>query len=291
MAKKFLREAPPRYIDVYSQAVVIFSGFLQQFGWAFFTFGMIFVWVFGFNSFVRLIGKPMGEEATVKGEVQEVDYTAASENGQNIYRYTYTYIHDFREYEGVSYGKNPSVKEGDEIQVIYSIKHPERSYMEGTRRAMFNGWVLFVFLFPLIGLIFIVLAIRKNVHFLRMLRYGRATSGKLVKKEGTNASVTINDTKYPVFAYTFEFQHAGKTYSAKAKTHVTERLEDEEREIILYDELNPEANMLFDAVSGAPRIDAQGYFRPAPAWKLVLFILPLLAVLLNWVGYVLSTAL
>ena len=35
MATKSIKEAPPRHIDFFSQAAVILSGFLQQFGWGF----------------------------------------------------------------------------------------------------------------------------------------------------------------------------------------------------------------------------------------------------------------
>ncbi|MCB0705797.1 MAG: DUF3592 domain-containing protein [Saprospiraceae bacterium] len=289
MKQKFLNESPPRYIDMFSQSVVILSGFLQQFGWAFFSFGMIFVWVFGMQSTAVNVLKPIGKSVETTGTLTAVSMTSASQNEDNIYRYTYTYIHAFREYEGRSYGTASDKKAGDQIPVRYSQKHPERSVIPGMRRAVFSAWVLFVVLFPLVGLGLIISQILKNVEYLRLLRFGTATKGRLVDKSRTNKTVTINDVSYPVYAFSFQFEHNGEIYKSKAETHLTERLEDDSQEIILFDALNPTYNLVFDAMPGGPRIDDAGYLKPASPFKIVLFILPLLCILINWIGYVLSS--
>lgn len=288
MANKSIKEAPPRYIDFFSQAVVILSGFLQQFGWAFFSFGMIFFWAFGMQSALGFFLSPMGQTETVSGTYQRADMSMATENDVRIYKHIYTYIVDFKEYEGKSYGPLGFYKEGDPVEVKYAKKHTERSYMVGLRRSIFSPWVLFVLIFPIIGLSLVVYQIRKNIHYLRMIRDGHSTKGKRTKKEATGSTVTINDQVYPVYAYTFEFSHNGKTYQAKAKTHQTSRLEDDPEELILFDNLNPDYNMVFDVATSAPRIDANGYLKPAAPKKIFLFVLPAFAVLINWLGYLLT---
>jgi hypothetical protein len=289
MKTKFFRESPPRHVDVFSQAVLLLSGFKQQMGWGFFAFGMLFFWIFGMQSTVTKIFSPLGETREVQGQVVQSEGTNAYENEAQVFRYTFTYIDEYREYEGTSYGFR-FYEAGSTVPVTYSVKHPERAYITGSRRSVFSAWVLFVVLFPAIGLAMILVDFIRNRQYLRLLKVGQATTGVMKKKEATGSTVTINDQKYPVYKYTFQFEVGGKTFESMAKTHRTQRLEDESREIILYDHFNPAHNVLFDSVAISPRIDEAGYLVPASPWRIVVFLLPLLAVLVNILGYQISIA-
>ena len=41
---------PPRHVPWLVRSQVLFGGFASQFGWLFFGFGFIFVWIFGLNA-------------------------------------------------------------------------------------------------------------------------------------------------------------------------------------------------------------------------------------------------
>ena len=58
-------------------------------------------------------------------------------------------------------------------------------------------------------------------------------------------------------------------------------MEDEEREIILYDQYNPDFNTVFDAAPNVPPISAQGTFESPPISKAVYLALPIVAIAMH----------
>ena len=109
-------------------------------------------------------------------------------------------------------------------------------------------------IFPLVGFGLCISGLMQNRKALYLLRFGRSTRGHMVSCQRTNTS--INDDY--VYAYEFEFEVGRKKYIAHCKTHLTEVVEDEEREIILYMDYNPSKNVVYDAMSGAPQITNDG---------------------------------
>jgi len=265
--------APPRHVPL-SLRILNFFNAPAQFGWIFFGFGMIFFWAFALNgdySFINFRG-PL---ASGKGRVTSVVDTSASENKSRVRASHYEYSVAGKTLSGTSYSTGAAPAEGDEVTVEYSPDNPGRSRIAGMRRAMFGPGVSIVSLFPFIGLVVLVpttlLGIKRN----RLLREGMLAMGTLTNKEPTN--MTVN--KRPVYKLTFDFAaRDGRRYEAIARTSLTERLEDEAQEPLLYDPSNPAKAYLLDEAPARPQFEMNGELRGRPAAALASLVFPVLVI-------------
>lgn len=273
--------APPRSISIFSQAMILFGGFFQQFGWSFFLLGSILSWIFLANSEVIYVFSGTKTWTETTGKVEKSEPTNMSENESLIYLTHYTFIHDYREYVGYSYTLGYSFDPGEEVAVLHNPEHPNASVIKGARRGAFGYSVLFVAIFPLAGLGLIVGAFISNLRYLRLLRDGTIAKGKMIEKTQTNSTVTINNVKYPVYKFVFSFEYLTKPYQAVCKTHQTHTVEDDAYEMVLFDRLNPTVNALYDAIPNAPRIDEFGDLRAPALKKAWVLVLPLLTAVIN----------
>ncbi len=269
---------PPRSVPPTVRVAALFGGIVNQFGWLFFGFGMIFVWVFvpdiDFTSWYRF----RGDVATAQGTVTAVRKTHMSENNVEVYEIRYAFAaDDGRRYEGTSYMTGARYGDGQAVDVEYRKDGPGVSRIQGARRGAAPIWVSFVLVFPLIGLVLIVAGLKKGIKANRLLGRGKLGLGTLKSKEPTNTS--INDQ--PVYKLTFEFAaEDGQTYEVVAKTHETRLLEDDAEERLLYDPWNPRYAAMLDNLPGAPEIDQMGHLKSAgPLRGLAVLILPLLTLL------------
>jgi hypothetical protein len=231
------------------------GGFINQFGWLFFGFGMIFVWIFVGNmdfSFLTF----HGQKDFAQGTIISVRETGASVNEEPVLEHYFSFSdRDGVNYENVSYSTGDEYPEGSEVTIEYLVRNPQRSRIEGMRMAQFGPLVLFVCIFPLVGLPFIIYGIIKGVKRITILRRGVLTKGKLVSKYATNTS--INDQ--PVYKLTFQFfDERGKKYRAVTRTHLPEKLEDEAEESLVYDESSPSDAVLVDDLPGGASVDQMG---------------------------------
>jgi hypothetical protein len=120
-------------------------------------------------------------------------------------------------------------------------------------RSLFS--LVFVVLFPLLGVVLVLRGIPRGRRRIELLRSGRPALGRLVDRRETN--VTINDE--PVIALTFEFTtEDGLRSRVVERTHRPQLLEDDEEEPLLYDARWPERAALLDHLPGAPRVDSRG---------------------------------
>jgi hypothetical protein len=252
-----LRDLPPRSINLYTKATVLFGGFLQQFGWIFFVMGSLFSWIFIPMSDVKFWFEFGKEWKETPGKIVAVEPTNSAVNDEVVYQYLHSFELNGQRFTGKS------------------------SHVAGSRRAVFPAFVLFVLIFPIVGLGFIVFAIRQNLKAIKLLEIGEFTRGTLCSKEATNASVKINNTTYPVYKYSFEFDAGGRTHSAICKTHQAWLVEDEEREIILFDKYNPDFNVVFDAAGNMPAITEEGMLATPGIGKAVYLLLPFIGIAMN----------
>ncbi len=276
-----LSDPAPREVGLFTKATVLFGGFMQQFGWIFFTLGSLFSWLFIPLSDVRYWFESKRNWAEVPGRIIAVEPANASVNEQPVYRYGHAFELEGKSYTGSSYTYGEHYLVGDEVVIKYRIKVPEVSYVQGARRSVFPAFVLFVLIFPAAGLAFIIPSLRQNWKAIRLLESGVFTRARMTAKEDTNSSVKINNTTYPVYKYTFEFSAAGKTFTATCRTHQGWKVEDEDQEIVLYDRFNPAYNIIYDAVANMPDISSRGVLEPVSAWRAVNLVLPVLGIGLN----------
>lgn len=263
---------PPRPVPFLLRAQVLFGGVFSFIGWFFFAFGMGFAVVFG--SFADLTSwyDFRGAVGTANGTLVEVKETSASENNVRVYSYKYSFTAEGGDYEGVSYRTGRYHEPGEQVTVEYVEGNPALSRIRGMRRAEFGPWVLFVLIFPLVGFIFILVSLRGGLKANRLLRHGKLAWGELVSKEPTNTRIN-NRTVYKL---TFEFQpEEGGHAQAVARSHMPEKLQDEQRERLLYDPFRPDYAILLDRLPASPAIDLTGNLQPRnPTFAALTLLLP-----------------
>jgi hypothetical protein len=275
---------PPRDVPLLIRLRILLGGFLNQFGWIFFGFGLIFVWAFTLNADLTSWYRFRGPLDTTQGKAIECKKTLFSEGGSKHRKGTPVYaIHyaftadDGTEYTGLSYITGKQFKQGQEVTVEYPQGKPQTSRIKGMRRKPVGLFGILPILFPLIGLLFITIGIRKGHKANRLLALGEQTTGRLKSKERTNTKVN----KKTVYKLTFEFNTPeGITYEALVKTHETAKLEDQTEEPLLYDPIQPSYAVMLDDLPGAPRIRENGTIQAgSAAGMIMLLIIPLATII------------
>lgn len=276
---------PPRFVPPAVKCRLLFGGGQNQFGWIFFGFGMVFVWIFGVNTDPLGWYHFRGDLEEVAGVVQRCEETSFSQGGSEHSEGTPIFAHHYEFqvrgtlYKGVSYALAPDKRDtGAEVTVEFSRGNPDRSRIAGMRTAPFPAWAaLVVGLFPLVGLCVIADGLRKGRKAIRLLTFGQQAQGSLKSKKATNHRVN----KQAVHKMTFEFtDEMGRHHETVVKTHQTEQLEDDALEPLLYDPVRPSNATLLDHLPGSPQIEPNGEIRTShPARSYLVLILPALTVL------------
>ena len=246
---------PPREVPLSVSLRVLFGGFNNQFGWIFFGFGLIFVWVFALHADISSWIVFRLNIRTTMGVIQEIQATNASENDVQIFEVRYQYFDNLgKQQSGLSYTTgNPRL--GGQVNVEYLSSIPSISRVVGMRREVFGPAAIFVIIFPLIGLGFLYSGISYGLKANRLLSHGRIAFGELISTESTGTRINNR----PVLKLTFSFPaSAGLDWEVTAKTHEPEDLQDEAREPVLYDPDDPSIAVLLDNLPGPIEFDVNG---------------------------------
>lgn len=275
---------PPRRLPLSLRLRLLFGGLSNQIGWVVFGVGWIFTWIFAGNADLSGLHY-LGEVEQARGTIVAREKTSATEGGSDTSDGDPIYRHDFefvgpggQERSGSSYSIQAR-DVGSEVTIEFPADAPEVSRIQGMRSALFPPWVLLVLLFPGVGLLLIGNGLRRGWRASRLLARGRPARGRLVNKRATNTKIN----QRIVYALTFEFSDDGTTHRMVAKTHLTERVEDDEEEELLFDPWKPANAVLLDILPARPEVDERGCFRPAPDVGRVLLLPVLTAVgLVAW---------
>lgn len=277
-SQRTLRDLPPRHVPIFTKATVLFGGFMQQFGWVFFAMGSLFAWIFVPASEARFWFEAGKDWQEVPGMVVSGEATNSTVNDVTVYRYLHAFEVNGQRFTGKSFAVGQRFAEGEEVTVRYDANRPaDGSHIVGSQRAVFPALVLFVLIFPLLGTVFIIIGLRQNWQAIRLLEIGEFTRGTMQSKVATN--VEVNDR--PVFKYQFEFEAGGRCHAATCKTHQTRLVEDEQREIILYDKYNPGFNVVFDAAGNMPAITPEGTLAGPSLGQALGLLLPMVGLGVN----------
>jgi hypothetical protein len=264
---------PPRAVPLCTWATVLFGGVLQQIGWLFFGFGMIFFYIFGLEADLSGLWMGLMDTRQATGVITSVEDTNASENDYPVYAVNYRYVAaDGTEVEATAYSTGYYPDVGQRVAVEYLRGSPDVSRVEGMRRRTFGPGAIFVVIFPLAGAILTFFGLLEGLRASRLLSIGRLAFGKLTSTAGTNT--TINNRQ--VMAMTFSFRaHDGATYDVTSKTSRPENLDDQAEELILYDPDDPTRGAAVDALPGSLQVDQSGVIRPGrPLACLTTLIIP-----------------
>ncbi|MEL6847708.1 MAG: DUF3592 domain-containing protein, partial [Bacteroidota bacterium] len=167
---------PPRSLSLLSRLIILTRGTVQQMGWFFLCFGMIFFWVFFMNSEARYWFEWTSWEAQ-QGEITAISATSSYVNEQRVMEYTYRYTWDGEVSLGSGFGPAGMYQTGANCPIEVNPSDGLESRLVGARRATFPAWAAFVVLFPLIGLGMILYAFRQNFKRIDLLRYGLLAKG------------------------------------------------------------------------------------------------------------------
>ena len=277
---------PPRSVPLTLSIRVVLGGVLGQLGWGLMAFGLLFVWVFDAGGALSSAIRFAGDLATVEGVSTGWRRTSLSINEVPVYETSYSFRSaDGYDLTGASYQTGGYVDEGQVLTVEYLPARPTMSRIRGMRGSSGGLSVSFVFLFPILGMAFVVWGTRKGLRARGLMSTGQLALGRLKTKEPTNTQIN-NQT---VYRYTFTFDaEGGGTYEVVGSSHRTAALEDEDLERIVYDPRYPSEARLLDDLPCRPAIDARGDFDAESPREYQLaaanLVLPLLA-LLEYAAY------
>ncbi|HHM21943.1 MAG TPA: hypothetical protein ENJ20_07950 [Bacteroidetes bacterium] len=286
---RYLKELPPRRLDLITQAILLFGDVASQVGWLLLAMGSVFFWTIATNSEARLLLEERNVEWQSKpGFVIAADPTGLVENGQQIWKYRYSFGLNGRRYFGESYSVGKKFDPRQTVFIRYDAGHPGRNYIIGLRRFAHSSKADWFLLVPLFGLLLLVLPLRENLRVVRLLKIGDFTRGRLVNKYPTGETIRKGGTVMPEFRYSFEFEYKGVKYLANCRTHETDKVEDEETEIVLFNRYEPTFNLVYDAVPNMPHINEEGKMAPLRGLKARVLFLPVFTVVFNGVYFVFS---
>ncbi|MBN2087977.1 hypothetical protein JW964_00100 [candidate division KSB1 bacterium] len=258
-----------REVPLSVQFRLLFGGFFNQFGWAFFGFGMIFVLIFGLQSDVSSIyftGKLEQQDAFLI----HVEPTTVSSNNAPVNAFYFRYRAPNGEpFQSISYSTD-ILKDSAMVKIEYPSGKPHLARIVGMRRAQFPPIVLVVLIFPAVGLGMMYIGMRKGLKSIQLLKNGILTRGRLLAKKPTH--IRVNNQ--PMYEYQFEFKdELGQMHLLKEKAVDNPELEDEALETLLYDPDKPQKGILLDNLPGAPVLDENGTIEPAPLLAVSLVML------------------
>ena len=238
-------------IPLLMKIAVMFSNVLASIGLVFAIFGSVFLLVFmssmTFNSFSVPDNSP-----TVGGEIVRIEGTNTFINDRQVFKYHYEYTGlNGMHYSGASFASMRYDRPGDNISVRYNEEKPEESVIVGMDTEELSNWlILFLLIFPIIGFTLLYFGVKKGYRNVKIIQFGKVAFGSYNRKESTNATVN-NQTVYKFF---FDFKVAdGNTYQATGETYKTYKLEDEDREPVIYNSGNPEEAVLVDTLPKSVR--------------------------------------
>lgn len=282
----------PRQVPWSTRLTALFGSGLQSFGWLFFGFGMIFVFVFVGSVDVSSFFKFRGTLENAEGVILSSEKTNYSEGGSGrrsgtrrkgtpIYRHDYTYEVNGVTQQGVSYSKGGALAVGQKVKIEFPQGQPATSRIQGMRTAPFGPGVLFVLIFPLAGLGMVVPGLFSGWRNLVLLTRGELARGRLIEKKKTNTQINKQYVYKLTFQYTDQF---GQNHQVETKTHRPEKLEDDTEERLLYDPLRPSRATFVDTLPGAPMVSEEGNVAGVRIKYLLGAILPPIIALLVLVG-------
>lgn len=241
---------------------VAFGGVLATVGWCVFAGTMIFWWALGAHADFAGEFAFSGQVMQTQGRVLHVEETNFSEGGSDdspgtpIYRYDFEYeypVGNIRTASSFSTGQYYAL--GTAVPVEYVPGEPPVARIAKTRTGVFGPEIVFVAVFPGIGLLLVVISYVLGLRTVGVLRRGKLASGRLIEKKPTNTKIN----NQLVYALTFQFTDAqGQVQTGTVRTHHTGKAEDDGEERLFYDPDNPSQVRLVDLLPGGVKVGNDG---------------------------------
>ncbi len=187
-----------------------------------------------------------------KGKLLQINSTNSFENEKRVFEYTFTFKdEDGNSYDGYCYTTGNVNFQDSIVDIQYLKNDPETSRIIGTRKGLLSFWIIiFLAIFPLIGIITMFFSINNGIKKIRILKYGKLGYGRFINMEATGSKIN-EQTIYRLF---FKFtDEEGNEHTAIGETHKVHKLTDEEEEPLVYDQNNPENAVMLDALPSVVR--------------------------------------
>jgi hypothetical protein len=260
-----------RHTPLSTTLTVLFGAILVQIAIAILTFSLIFIAVFVSRE-TFLAFRFSDSDPAAWGKITAIEGTNSRVNKQRVMAYHYQFTAEGKAFRGISYEtRQLYLAQDSAVKIFYIAGTPEVSHIAEMRNSEFPAWIIFLLLiFPVVALLMLFTGLSKNLKALNLLKHGELTKGKLVQSVMT--ATKINNRH--VYKMTFEFKtKEGKMQQMQAQTHLTELLQDEEMEGILYLPNKPAEALTLDEITGCPRIQDQREVLPLPMKKALLYMI------------------
>ena len=276
--------APPRPVPTPVLCATLFGGSIGFIGAAFLILGMVFVWIFA-GGFAPIDEWRLSRSATAgRATITDVSATGATENDMPVYRYDFAFTtDDERTIQARSYSTGQTWDVGERVTVWYLPDDPSVARLEETRNSLFGPFILFVFVFPLIGAGMLAAATIGGLRRVNLLRWGEVADARAISTRMTGTRIN----NQPLMEYSYEFQAwDGNTYSGASRALPSGQIGDETLEPVLYLPSNPRLSMLVDTLPLSYSLDVDG----AGQWLSHEGILPVVWYVLIWATVLASVA-
>ena len=186
--------------------LLLFNG-LSFFGLIFFVIGSVlsagFLDTRVFDSLYFI-----GNTSETTGQVIYITETNIEINDEDLYKIEYNYYVGKKLYSDKNYGTWFDLEEGDKVTVEYIKNKPNISKLEDLSRSKSGLAGLFVLIFPILGLIVLIVGFKKGLKHIHLLEHGQTTTGLVKKVRATNTYINNNR----VFKVYIEYQDShGRT--------------------------------------------------------------------------------
>lgn len=268
-------EPAPRKVPGAVRRRLIFGSPVQKVVWPFFALGFFMSWLMVRGTEIWTIVEFAGKTDFVEGRVIAIEDHTDYEDSESGPSFAVRYAYELAgvAYEGRSWTSNPRLDPGETVNVEFLVADPVTSRIEGLRVRGYTGPGWFMLLFPLIGLLVLLVSTLRGRRRVRMLARGRPALGTLVDKRDTGGAVN----EQPIYALTFLYRdHSGREQRGETQALDTEALEDDGQERLIYDPRRPERIILLDELEGSMRVDERGRL-VATDLGLAVLIIPLLS--------------
>ena len=187
------------------------------------------------------------DQPLIEGEITSINETNKYKDGRLIYEYNYIFeIPDNDTYTDKSCQNELQIYTDNKVLIRYTESNPDKSCIVGMNKKSTPWWVFILMLGPaFVGIADLIIGMKKVWRNIRILKFGKVSFGTYKSSNMTNATRRNRD----VYKYYFDFiADDNNTYTATGETHMTERLEDEEKEPVIYNSKNPSEAVILDTL-------------------------------------------
>lgn len=283
----------PRHLPSGAWIAIRLGQPLAQAGFALLLFGMLPIVLFLTRADIAQLWRYRGELETTTGRVTAVERTGATQGGGKgrkgtpIQRVEFEFERGGARLSGTSFGAVRPPELGSEVALEMPVGQPQFARIHGLRSDLFGAETLLVLLFPVGGLVLLIVSQVRAAKELALARGGLSALGRTVELErrpGRRRSRGYN--------VVYEFEVDRQVVRRRETIQRAQVYEDSRGLRVLHDPRDASRCWVVDDASIPLVVDAMGRIQSPPAGKLALhFVLPTLLVLSlgGWWSYSLLT--